>query len=88
MLIARIAHRAGGHGAHADYIQLAVDLRHARQIFAHELDGLGGNAAVLENAGAQPRDLAFRGQKILVGMPAPVSAANIRTELLPMSTAA
>ena len=64
LLVAGVAHRAGGHRAHADDVQLLINLRHALQIGAHERHGIGGDAAIVEHARAQPRDLPLGGQDL------------------------
>ncbi len=64
LLIAGVAHRAGSHRAHADDIQLLVDLRHALQIGAYERHGVGGDAAIVEHARAQTRHLPLGGQDL------------------------
>ena len=60
--IARIANRAGGHGAHAHHVQLAIEGGHARQHGAGGAQGLFAHRAGAKDAFAQSRDFAFRRQ--------------------------
>jgi len=64
LLIARVAHCAGGHRAHADDVQFLINLRHALQIGAYESHGIGRNAAIVEHTRAQPRYLPLGGQNL------------------------
>ena len=64
LLIAGIAHRAGGYRTHANHVQLLIDLRHAFQIGADERHGIGRDAAIMEHARAQARHLPFGGQDL------------------------
>jgi hypothetical protein len=64
LLVARVAHRAGGHRAHADDVQFLINLCHALQIGAHEGHGIGSNAAIMEHTRAQPRYLSLGGQDL------------------------
>jgi len=54
-LIRRVAHRAGSHRADPRDIELAAGLCDARQHARNVLDRLPADAAVAEDAGAEPR---------------------------------
>jgi hypothetical protein len=62
VLVGGVAHRGRRHGAHADHIQLAVDLCHTGQVLAEEVHRFDADASGAEDAFAEPRHLPVGGE--------------------------